>query len=72
MTLKASGYRARMLERDPHVSLTVLGDDWYDHVSLRGRAVEFRADDDWADLDRVSHHYRNVPYPGTRSSIRPR
>jgi PPOX class probable F420-dependent enzyme len=63
MSMEAGGYRARMLERDPHVSLTVLGDDWYDHVSLRGRAVEFRADEDWVDLDRLSQHYRSVPYP---------
>jgi hypothetical protein len=63
MTLEAGGYRVRMLERDPHVALTVLGDDWYDHVSLRGHAVEFRADEDWVDLDRVSLHYRDVPYP---------
>lgn len=63
MSMEAGGYRARMLERDPHVSLTVLGDDWYDHVSLRGRAVEFRADEAWGDLDRLSQHYRNVPYP---------
>jgi PPOX class probable F420-dependent enzyme len=63
MSLEPGGYRARMLERDPRVALTVLGDDWYDHVSLRGRVVEFRPDPDWADLDRVSQHYRGVPYP---------
>jgi hypothetical protein len=57
------GPRARNLVRDPRVSLTVLGDDWYDHVSLRGRVVEMRPDPDWVDIDQISHHYRGVPYP---------
>lgn len=62
-SMDADGPRARNLRRDPRVSLTVLGDDWYDHVSVRGRVVEMREDPDGADLDAISHHYRGVPYP---------
>lgn len=63
LSMERGGYRHRNLERDPRVAMTVLGDDWYDHISVRGRVVEFRDDDDWADLDSLSQHYRGVPYP---------
>jgi PPOX class probable F420-dependent enzyme len=63
LTMYADGARARNLAKDPRASLTVLGDDWYEHVSLRGRVVELRADPDWVDIDEMSHRYRGVPYP---------
>jgi PPOX class probable F420-dependent enzyme len=62
-SLNRGGFRERNLARDGRVALTVLADDWYDHVSLRGRVVEIRADPDWADLDAVCRHYRGIPYP---------
>ena len=58
--------RARLdfLRRDPRVSLTVLdADDWYHHVSLRGRVVSLEPDTDLEDIDRISKHYRGQPYP---------
>jgi PPOX class probable F420-dependent enzyme len=57
--------RARLeyLRRDPRVSLTVLdGDDWYHHVSLRGRVVALEDDRDLVEIDRLSQHYRGAPY----------
>ena len=46
------------LRRDPRLSLTVLAEDsWYQHVSLQGTVVELRADEDLADIDRLSRHY---------------
>jgi hypothetical protein len=63
LSTQKGGFRERNLARDGRVALTVLGEDWYNHVSLRGRVVEMRADPDWADLDAVSQHYRGVPYP---------
>jgi len=63
VSMEAEGFRARCLARDGRVALTVLGEDWYDHVSLRGAVVEQRADPDWTDLDALSQHYRGVPYP---------
>ena len=53
--------RARLeyLRRDPRVSLTVIdGDDWYRHVSLRGRVVSLEDDTDLAEIDRLSQRYR--------------
>jgi Pyridoxamine 5'-phosphate oxidase len=63
LSMDDAGFRARCLTRDGRVSLTVLGEDWYEHVSLRGSVVELRADPDWADIDALSRHYRGEPYP---------
>ena len=57
--------RARLehLRRDPRVSLTVLdGEDWYAHVSLRGRVVDLHDDEGLADIDRLARHYTGAPY----------
>jgi PPOX class probable F420-dependent enzyme len=55
--------RLEYLRRDPRVSLTVLGkDDWYHHVSLRGRVVSLEDDSDLSDIDRLSRHYTGQPY----------
>jgi PPOX class probable F420-dependent enzyme len=58
--------RARLeyLRRDSRVSLTVLAaDDWYRHVSVRGRVASLEDDVDLVDIDRLSRHYRGRPYP---------
>jgi PPOX class probable F420-dependent enzyme len=56
--------RLEYLRRDPRVSLTVLGkDDWYHHVSLRGRVVSIEDDSDLSDIDRISRIYTGHPYP---------
>ncbi|MFX0592141.1 PPOX class F420-dependent oxidoreductase [Melissospora conviva] len=60
------GGRKRLdyLRADPRTTLTVLDDEsWYTHVSLIGRVVEFRADTELADIDRISRHYTGRPYP---------
>ncbi len=62
LTMDANGRRIRNIRRDPRVALTVLGDDWYTHVSLLGRAVEIRDDPDFVDVDRLSLRYLGEPY----------
>ena len=57
-----SSHRLRHLRSDPRVALSVLGDDWYVHLSLLGRAVEFRSDDDLADIDALSKRYLDEAY----------
>jgi PPOX class probable F420-dependent enzyme len=57
--------RARLdyIRRDPRVSITVLdGDEWHNHVSLRGRVVSLEDDTELADIDRLSQHYVGQPY----------
>jgi PPOX class probable F420-dependent enzyme len=54
--------RLRHLREEPRVSITVLGrDDWYHHVTLRGRVVELD-EDALDDIDRISRHYTGQPY----------
>jgi PPOX class probable F420-dependent enzyme len=56
--------RLEYLRADPRVSLTVLDEaGWYTHVSVQGRVVEMADDPDLADIDRLSQHYGNQPYP---------
>jgi PPOX class probable F420-dependent enzyme len=57
--------RARLdyVRRDPRVSLTVLeADDWYHHVSLRGRVTALEDDADLSGIDRLARHYTGRPY----------
>ncbi|NGO11606.1 PPOX class F420-dependent oxidoreductase [Streptomyces sp. HC44] len=52
------------LRNDPRVTLTVLDEgNWYTHITLIGRVVELRDDEDLADIDRLSRHYGGSPYP---------
>lgn len=56
--------RLRHLAQDPRLTLTVLDEaGWYTHVSLVGRVVETADDTDLADIDRLSTHYGDRPYP---------
>ena len=54
--------RLSYIRADPRVSITVLGqDDWYHHVTLRGRVVDLD-EDGLDDIDRISRHYTGQPY----------
>ena len=56
--------RLGYLREDPRVSLTALDEaGWYTHVSVQGRVTEFREDPELADIDRLSRHYNDRPYP---------
>jgi PPOX class probable F420-dependent enzyme len=62
LTMDRDSFRLQHLRANPHVALTVLGNDWYNQLSLLGRAVEIREDKDLADIDRLSQHYLGEPY----------
>jgi PPOX class probable F420-dependent enzyme len=62
LTMDRDSFRLRHLRGEPRVALTVLGADWYNQLSLLGRAVEFRDDADLADIDALSYHYLGEPY----------
>ncbi|MGP4018862.1 PPOX class F420-dependent oxidoreductase [Saccharopolyspora sp. 5N708] len=64
VNMDSSRVRLKHLRADPRVSLTVLdNEDWYRHISLRGRVVSLEDDPDLTDIDRLAQHYRNEPYP---------
>jgi PPOX class probable F420-dependent enzyme len=62
ISMDEDSYRLRHLKANPRIALSILGDDWYSHVSILGRAVELRADPDLADIDELSQRYEGVPY----------
>lgn len=62
LSMVAGSPREQNVRANPSVALTVLGDDWYDHVSLRGPVVEIRPDEGLVDLDRLSYAYWGEPY----------
>ena len=62
LNLDAERARLKHIRKDPRVALTVLGDDWYTHVSLQGRVVSLVDDEDLRDIDRLSRHYGGQPY----------
>jgi len=62
LSMGHESHRLRHLRANPRVALTVLGEDWYSHVSILGRAVEFTSDDDLTDIDALSDRYEGTPY----------
>jgi PPOX class probable F420-dependent enzyme len=62
LSMSHDSHRLRHIRANPRVALTILGDDWYNHVSVIGTAVETRADDDLADIDALSERYGAGPY----------
>lgn len=64
LTMDRDSHRLRHLRSEPRVALTVLGDDWYNQLSVLGRAVELREDTDraLADIDALSQRYLGEDY----------
>jgi PPOX class probable F420-dependent enzyme len=62
LSMDVESHRLRHLRADPRLGLTVVGDDWYNHVSVLARAVEFRRDEELADIDALSQRYDGAPY----------
>ncbi len=63
LSMDEGSHRLRHLRANPQVALTVLGDDWYSHVSLLGRVVGLRDDEEHDDIDALSQRYEGGPYP---------
>ena len=56
--------RVEHLRDDPRVTLSALDEaSWYTHVSLIGRVTEIADDAGLVDIDRLSMHYGDRPYP---------
>lgn len=63
LNIEAGRARIRHVTADPRVALTVLGQSWYQHVSIQGRVVEMSEDPDMSIMDRVARHYTGEDYP---------
>jgi PPOX class probable F420-dependent enzyme len=60
--LDAKRARLKHMRAEPRISLTVLAQDWYTHVSLQGRVVSITDDVGLRDIDRLARHYTGKPY----------
>lgn len=68
LNMDSTRTRVGHLRRDPRLTLTVLDEDsWYTHVSVIGRVGELIDDAELADIDRLSQHYGDRPYPNRDS-----
>ena len=54
--------RLRWMRANPRVSVTVLGEDWYRHVSMFGSVVRLEDDSKLADIDRLCLRYTGKPF----------
>src|SRR3954451_4726125 len=55
--LDAERARLKHMRADPRVSLTVLAQEWYTHVSLQGRVVSISDDVGLHDIDPLGRRY---------------
>ena len=64
VNMDAGRARLEWMRKDPRVSLTVIMDDWSQHISLRGHVTEFvGGEQGMDDIDRLARHYTGRPYP---------
>jgi PPOX class probable F420-dependent enzyme len=63
VNMEESRKRLDYMRQDPRVSITVTGkgDDWYHHVTLRGR-ISLEPDPDFEVIDRLCNRYMGGPY----------
>lgn len=67
--MQGGSARHRALAHEPRVSLSILGESWYDHVTLHGRVVELRDDVGLVDRDRIATRYQRVRPPGADAHV---
>ena len=67
VNMEASRSRLAWMRANPRVSLTVLGADWYQHVSLFGLVVRIEDDPDLAGIDRLARRYTGRPFVRRRA-----
>jgi hypothetical protein len=69
VNMDESRRRLGWMRSNPQVCLTVLGQDWYRHVSLWGLVVTIAEDVDLVDIDSLSRRYGGQPF-GRRTAKR--
>jgi PPOX class probable F420-dependent enzyme len=72
VNMDARRARLRWMEEHPFVSLTALEkDEWYTHVTVRGKVVRWERDEAkaLADIDRLARHYTGEAF-GRRDAKR--
>lgn len=63
ITMYTDAHRLPNIRRNPHISMTIVGDDPYQHLSLSGTVVEMWEDPELTVMDRLSMRYMGEPWP---------
>jgi len=69
ITMYANAHRLPNLRRNPHVAMTIVGEDPYQHVSLSGTVHELWDDPDLKVMDRLSMRYTGEPWPERQTCV---
>ncbi len=72
VNMDESRKRLAHMRRDPRVSITVLDDDWYRHISLLGRVVRLEDDEGLEQIDRIAAPLPRHRVPRARPQARQR
>ena len=71
ITMYATSRRLPNIRSTPHVAMTILGEDPYQHVSISGPVIEMWDDPELEVMDRLSTRYTGEPWPNeNRASVR--
>lgn len=62
VNMDARRSRLAWMRENSKVGITVLGDNWYQHVSFTGDVVSIHDDRDLADIDRLAKRYTGRPF----------
>ena len=62
ITMYATARRLANIRRTPHVAMTILGEDPYQHVSISGPVIEMWDDPALEVMDRLSMRYTGEPW----------
>ncbi len=63
ITMYETARRLPNVRHNPHLALTIVGEDPYQHLSLAGRVVEMWDDPELKVMDRLSMRYTGEPWP---------
>lgn len=69
ITMYADAHRLPNLRRNPHVAMTIVGEDPCQHVSLAGSVHEMWDDPNLELMDRLSLRYTGEPWPERKPSV---
>jgi PPOX class probable F420-dependent enzyme len=62
LSMERDARRVGHIRSNPSVALTIIADDWYQHLSLLGKVIELRDDPDLSVPDRLSMRYLGEPW----------
>jgi PPOX class probable F420-dependent enzyme len=63
ITMYTSAHRLPNIRSNPHVAMTIVGEDPYQHVSISGPVIEIWDDPELKVMDRLSMRYMGEPWP---------